>query len=132
METSTVIALTGGFFKFVGEVVADLKRQELATIDADLLNLKRTQLAEKLEDFKSDLDAAVKREKGRAEQDLISRGLANSSIRQSALWAIERDASNELARASREYNRAIEEIALLERKVKEQARPWWKKLFHCC
>jgi len=113
METSTVIALTGGFFKFVGEVVADLKRQELATIDADLLNLKRTQLAEKLEDFKSDLDAAVKREKGRAEQDLISRGLANSSIRQSALWAIERDASNELARASREYNRAIEEIALL-------------------
>jgi hypothetical protein len=43
-----MISLTGGFFKFVGEVIADLKRQELATIDVDLLNLKKTQLAENL------------------------------------------------------------------------------------
>lgn len=132
MDTPTLIALTGGFFKSVGEVLADLKRQELATIDADLLKLKRTQLDEKLEDFKSDLEAAAKVEKGRAEQDLISRRLANSSIRQSTLRAIEHDASKELERALREYNRAIEEIALLERKVNEQARPWWKKLFRCC
>ncbi|MHC4179183.1 MAG: hypothetical protein ACYSWU_16845, partial [Planctomycetota bacterium] len=129
---STIIALTGGFFKFVGEVVADLKHQQFAMIDAELLNLKRTQLAEKLEDFKSDLAAAAKEEKGRAEQDLISRGMGNTTVRESTLRAIEQDASKELERASREYNRAIEEIALIERKVNEQARPWWKKLFRCC
>jgi len=41
-----------------------------------LLNLKRNQLSEKLDDFKSQLDSAAKQEKARAEQDLISRGLA--------------------------------------------------------
>ena len=132
MDTTTVIALTGTFLKTVGEVVADLKRQELGRLDADLLNLKRTGLDEKLEAFKSQLDAAAKKEKGRARQDLISRGLGNSTLLDGALRAIEQDASTELERATREYNRAIEEIALLERKVKEQARPWWKRLFRCC
>lgn len=132
MDTSTVISLTGSFLKFVGESVADLKREELAKIDVDLLNLKRSQLAEKLADFNTQLKKAVTQEKAQAQEDLISRGLASSSVLDSTLRGIERDASNELDKATREYNRAIEEIALLERKVKEQARPWWKKILRCC
>ncbi len=113
--------------KIAGEVVADLKRQELAKIDVDLLNLKRTVLAEKFEDFKSDLNAAVKEEKARAHQDLVSRGLGNSTGVENSRRRIERDASNEFYKVSREYNPTMEEIALFERKVNEQARPWWKK-----
>jgi hypothetical protein len=70
----------------------------------------------------------VERAKGEAKQDLISRGLANSTILDSMLRAIDQDAANELNNASREYNRAIEEIALLERQVKEQATSFWTKL----
>jgi hypothetical protein len=110
-------SLTGEFQRFVGETLAELRRQDVASIDGDLLNLKRSHLAEKLKDFKRELEVAVKREKGRAEQDLISRGLANTTIRPSLLRGIESDASNESDKATREYNRAIEEIALLERKV---------------
>ncbi len=129
MDTSTVIAASGSFLKFVGEALADVNRQDLANIDADLLRLKRTVLAEKLEEFKSRLDIAAKQEKAKTEQDLISRGLANSTVRQSSLRAIENDAATELERATREYNRAIEEIALIERKLEVQNRPaWWKKV----
>ncbi len=117
MDPSTIISLTGGFLRFVGETVADLRRLDVSSIDVDLLNLKRSHLAEKLKDFNRELEVAVKREKGRAEQDLISRGLSNSTIRSSTLRGIESDASKELDNATREYNRAIEEIALLERKV---------------
>jgi hypothetical protein len=133
METSTVISLTGGFLKLVGEVLADVKRQELATLDADLLNLKRQLLSEKLEEFKVSLDAGVKTEKGNADQDLISRGLGNTTVRESTHRAIEHDAATELERASREYNRAIEEIALMERTLAVQNRPpWWRKLLRSC
>lgn len=128
METATVTSVSGKFFMFVGEVVADLKRQELAKVDADHLRLKRQVLAEELEDFKSKLASAVTTEKGRAEQDLISRGLGNTTVRQSMLRAIERDAADQLEKAHREYNRAIEEIALMERRVQEQAVPGWKRL----
>src|SRR5437016_6120365 len=78
MDTSTVVSLTGSFLKLVGEVLADVKRQDLATLDADVLKLKRQVLSEKLEEFKSRLDTALKQEKGKAEQDLISRGLGNT------------------------------------------------------
>jgi hypothetical protein len=132
MDTTTVIAITGSFLRSVGEIIADVKRQDLASINLDLLRLKRTQLAEKLDDFKSQLVAAVKQQKGRVEQDLISRGLGNTTVRGSMLRAVERDASTEVDRATREYNRAIEEIALLERKVTEQSRRWWRTLLRCC
>lgn len=128
MEISTVISATGGFIKFAGEVNADLKRQELARIDAELLNLKKTQLTEKLEEFKRELETAVTQEKARAEQDLISRGLSNTTVRQSTLRAIEREASDQVEKATREYNRTMEEIALMERKVHEQAQSWCKKI----
>lgn len=129
MNTSTVISLTGGFLKFVGECLTDIKRQDLANVDAELLKLKRKVLAEKLEEFKSGLATAAVQEKAKTEQDLISRGLANSTIRQSSLRAIEHDAATELERATREYNRAIEEIALMESKLEVQNRPpWWKKV----
>lgn len=133
MDTSIVVSLTGSFLKVVGEVLADAKRQDLATLDADALKLKQQVLSEKLEEFKSSMVTAVKQEKGKAEQDLISRGLGNTTVRQSALRAIENDAAMELERASREYNRAIEEIALMERRLEVQNRPpWWKKLLRAC
>jgi phage-related minor tail protein len=132
MDTSTVIALTGSFLKFVGETLADLKARQIAQIDVDLLRLKRSKLSEALEDFKSKLPTAVTQEKARVEQDMISRGLANTTIRTSTLQAVERDANDRVETATREYNRAIEEIALLERRVTELTRcPWWKRLLGC-
>jgi hypothetical protein len=129
MGISTVISLTAGFMKYAGEIIADLKRQELARIDIEMLNLKRTQLSERLEEFNSESEIAIKKKKAQEEQSLISRGLFNSTVRDSTLRAIENDANNEVAKATREYNRTMEEIALMERKITEKAQPWWKKVF---
>jgi hypothetical protein len=128
MQTTTVLSTSGSFFKLLAELVADLKRQELAHVDADLLRLKRQVLAERLEDFKSNLASAVKTDTSRTEQDLIFRGLGNTTVRQSAIRTIEKDAAEQSEKAHREYNRAIEEIALMDRKVQELAVPGWKKL----
>ncbi len=128
MDTTTVISLTVPFLKMVGEVVADLKRQELAQLDVDLLKVKRTELSERLDDFTSDMDKAVKHEKARAVQDSARLGMANTTVPTSNCRAIEQDASTELARATREYNRAIEEIALLEQKINVRSHRWWKPL----
>jgi hypothetical protein len=133
MDTPTIISMTGGFLKSVGEVLADVKRQDLAKVDADFLKLKRDVLNEKLEEFKSRLDVAVKQEKAKAEQELNDRGFGNITVRQSRVRAIENDAATELERVTREYNRAIEEIALVERRLEVQVRPsWWRKLFRSC
>jgi hypothetical protein len=128
MDTSVILSITGAFYRFVGELLADLKRQELAMLDAELLRLKRMQLAEKLEEFEKQLASAVITEKGKVEQELISRGLATSTVRQSELRAIDQRASDESEKAHREYSRAIEEIALLERKVAEQSVSVWKRI----
>lgn len=128
MDTPSIISVVGNFLKFVGEVVADLKRQDHARLDLELLRLKRQMLAERLEEFNSNLEVAIQREKACAEQSLISRGLGNSTVRESSLRAIVRDAAAQSEKAHREYNRAIEEIALLERKIQEQMVPGWKKL----
>lgn len=81
--------------------------------------------------FEVKLIIAADKEKKEAYANLVSRGLAGSSLNESMLGAIERDASNELNQAMREYNRAMEEIALLERKVLEQMNTWWQRLFRC-
>jgi hypothetical protein len=128
MDISTVISATGTFIKFAGEVIADLKRRDIATIDAELLNLKKNELKVQLEQCMSKLEVAVKQDKAWTEQHLISLGLSNTTIRDGRFRAIERDASNEVEKATREYNRAMEEIALMECKLHELAKPWWKKL----
>jgi hypothetical protein len=128
MNTTTLVSIAGKFMEAVGEVLADIKRRDIATIDVDLLNLKRTVLRERLQDFKSELITASQKEKARAEQDLISRGLSNSTVLPGQLRAIEQDAATGLEKALREYNRAIEELALIEQKINAQAKPWWKRL----
>jgi hypothetical protein len=127
MSLSTFVTITGPFIKFIGEALADLKRQKLADIDLEQLRLRRKILAEKLEDCRTNLLIEVERAKGEAKQDLISRGLANSTVLDSMLRTIDQDSTNELNNATREYNRAIEEIALLERQVREQATPFWTR-----
>jgi hypothetical protein len=127
MDRSTVLSLTGKFVTLVGDVLAGLKRQDLADVDADWLRLKRQQLSEKLEEYKVDLAAAVKREKAKAQRDHVSRGLGNSAVLQSAFAVIKQDAATQLRKASREYNRAIEEIALMEKKLAIRKREGWLK-----
>lgn len=127
MEISAGISFTTAFTKFVGAIVADLKREELAKINLELLNLKRNELADRLADYKSQMAKAVAQDEAQAKQDLISRGLGNTTLVNNTLRAIEKNASDEIYKATREYNRAIEEIALLERQVKAQL-PWWRKI----
>ncbi len=131
MDTSTIFSLTGTYITLVEDVLVGLKRQALADVDADWLRLKRQQLREKLEEYKADLEAAVKREKAKAQQDHVSLGLGNSIGLQSAFTVLKQDAATQMGKASREYNRAIEEIALMERKLEIQKREGWlKKLLH--
>ncbi len=105
-----------------------MKRQRVADTDLEKLRLQRTVWAEKLEDVQAKLQVAIVQDKAAAKQDLISRGLGNTTVVDSKSRAIEQDAANELNNAIREYNRAIEEIALLERRVKECATSLWRKL----
>jgi len=129
MSISTVVSITTGFIKSAGEVLADLKRQELARIDVNLLNLKRSRLAEELEECKAMVQTAAVQAKGHAQQEMINRGQGNTTVLDSRLRTIDLDAANELHKATREYNRAIEEIALREQQVKVQSRGFLPKIF---
>lgn len=130
METSVLLGMAGKFVSTAGEILADLKRRDIGTIDADLLRLKREKMTEALDQLRADVGKAVEQKKAEAKQDLISRGLANSTVLDSMMRRVEQDAGDELDKASREYSRNLEEIALLERKVAEQNKPVWKKLLN--
>jgi hypothetical protein len=132
MSLSTVIAITSPIMKLAGEVVADLKRQESSKIDLAQLDLQRTVLTERFEDCKEELQRFVAQDKARAEQDLITRGLGNTTVLDSKRSAIDREAANELSKATREVNRALELIALLERQAKERAASLFKKILVWC
>jgi hypothetical protein len=127
MDIATITQIVGGFQKFVGETLAELKRAEFATIDLDLLRLNRDKLRERLEDMEKDLAAAVKVEKSNKAAELAERGLSNSNVLPAFVMGIERDANDQLAIARREYNRAVEEIALMERRIVESRVPCWKR-----
>ena len=126
MDTATLIA---GFKKFVGEVLADLKHRGLGTIDAELLRLKRESLSDGLKKLKDGLADSVKKQKEKAQQTHIARGLSNTTVLLSTFAAIDSRAAHQMVEATREYNRAIEEIALLEKRVALRSRPWWKRLW---
>lgn len=116
------------FVKSAGELVAELQRRDLTTIDIEFLNLKRKILTEKLEEAKAEMETDVIVKKGAAEQYCISKGIANTSIRTNKLHNIEVDAAGALAKLDREYRNAMAEIDLCERRLKAQ-RPWWSRLF---
>jgi hypothetical protein len=129
MEPAIANQLVGTFVKFVGETLAELKSKAVVEVDLDLLRLNRDVLVERLEDLESKVVDAVKSQKGNAIADLSSRGLLNSSMKDSTLLAIDRDANQQLDVARREHNRAIEEIALMERRIRERMAPCFKRLW---
>lgn len=132
MEPAIANQLVGVFVKFVGETLHELKSKPLTEIDLDLLRLKHDVLKERLAGLESQVEEAVKIQKGNAIGDLSNRGLLNSSMKESTLLAIDRDANQQLDNARREHNRAIEEIALMERRIREQMTPCyvrvWRKI----
>jgi hypothetical protein len=97
-------SLTVPFYKSVAQVLDELKRQEAARIDIELLNVKRKTLAEKRDELLAGAKAASQKDK-----------------------AHEKDWADQIEVCMREYNRAIEEIATMERRLKK-SRPWWKRL----
>ena len=113
-------------------MVTDLKSRKLSKLDADLLQLKMTELTEKFDEFKSDYDAAVNKEKRRAAQETFSQGLANTTAMQNTLLAIEKNANNALEKASRAHSRAVKDITQLKREVNERSQIWWRRLLDCC
>jgi hypothetical protein len=126
------LAILSKFITFVGDTLADLKRREVADIDLELLGLKRRALAEKLAEAETELQAEVTRKQGAALQDLITRGLANSTVKDSVFRGIERDASSDLEKMAREHGRATEEIALLERKLRVESQAQWRRFLRWC
>lgn len=132
MEPGTVTSIADHFFKYAEELIADLKNRKLSKLDADLLQLKKTELTEKFDEFKSDFDAAVKQEKKRAAQETFSQGLANTTAMQNTLLAIEKSANNEMEKTSRVHSRAVKEITQLNRAVNERSQNWWKNLLDLC
>jgi len=53
----------------------------------------------------------------------------NTTVLDSRLRSIDLDAADELHKATREYNRAIEEIAMLEQQVKVRSRGFLRRIF---
>jgi multidrug efflux pump subunit AcrB len=122
-----ILGMAGKFISVAGEIIADLKRRDSATVDAELLKLKREKLSEALEQMRADVAKAVIQKKAQVQQDLVSRGLYNSTVLESMNRQVDQDAADETEKAAREYARDIEEIALMEQKVAVQNKPWWSK-----
>ncbi|MDA0835156.1 MAG: hypothetical protein O2955_17480 [Planctomycetota bacterium] len=125
----TLISATSSFMKIMGEIIADIQRMDIAEIDLELLKLKHAELSDRFDIFKSELERKIIKQKSHVEQDLNARGLSNTTMRYGLLRAVETQGSDELAKAAQEYNRAIEVIALLERKVNTNKGRWWKRAF---
>jgi len=114
----------------MGEVRANLDRQSVADLDLDQINLLRLQVDQKFNELKAQLADFVALRKDTVEKVMIERGVTNATIRFNMLRIIDKEASDETEIAAREYNRGIEELSLLERKVQDANRSWWKKLFN--
>jgi len=117
MDAFKWLEVVGPFYAAVGESVEELTRRNTAEIDPDLLRLKREEIADKFEDAKSGLAKAADLAKKNAIADLSSRGLLGSSLKESSQKSIDGKATEELGKMQREYNRALERIAVLERNV---------------
>lgn len=64
VESSVILGMAGKFVSKSGEILADLKRRDIATIDADLLKLKREKMSEALEQLRVDVGKASEEKKG--------------------------------------------------------------------
>lgn len=129
MEPHVGNQLVGAFVKFKGETVAELKSRPIADVDLELLRLRRIELKERIELLEVEVAAAVKTQKCNVDADLASRGLLNSTIKPSMHLAVDHDANKQLDNARREHNRALEEIAIMERRIREGMTPSWKRLW---
>lgn len=117
MTPADTVELAVHFIKLIGEQLAEIKRIAISEIDAEMLRLKRNVLEEKLARFKQEMLKHFQTDKAAKLQDLNSRGLSNSSMVFSVTQALENSYNSRLLFATTEYNRAIEEIALIERKI---------------
>jgi hypothetical protein len=127
MDADTWIEVAAPFYTAVGEVVKELTRRNIADIDLELLKLKREELTDRLNETRTKVAKAADLEKKNAVADLSSRGLGGSSLKESTIGGVDSRSAEVLDKMHREYNRAIEKIALMERKV--SSRRWWHWLF---
>ena len=130
MEPSIGTQLFGKFSKLAASTLAELKAKDTAELDLDEIRLKRDKLAKGLQQLEVDVEGAVRVQKDDAVADLSSRGLSNSSMKDSTFLAIDRDANKQLDEARQEYGRAIEELALLERRVRIRMVPSWSRCWY--
>lgn len=107
------------FYKYAGGVMEDLRKRDIADIDITFLDLKRQGMAEKMEELSKKLQGEITRKKAEADQDLTSRGLFNTTVRDSMHFGIERAAKEEEEKAQKENSRILEALALEERKINE-------------
>jgi hypothetical protein len=123
MDADHWLDIVAPFYKVVGEAVEELTRRSIAEIDTDLLRLKREELTDQLEETRASVAQAANLEKKNQIADLASRGLSGATLKESFENGVDTRSTEVLKKMHREYNRAIEKIALLERKVR--ARQWW-------
>jgi hypothetical protein len=114
----------------IGEVVEEFSRKSIAEIDVNSLRLEREKLAEKLEDAKAAIVKAADLEKKNKVADLAQRGLLSSSMKESSSNGVDTRSADVLDKMHREFNRAIEKLALLEQKINVRNSRWWCKPFN--
>jgi hypothetical protein len=129
MDIGEFVNLVDPYMRRVGQVVEELKRQDIARIDIALLNRKRQVLDEQREEFLSRAKAEAGKDTAKIDEEMTDRGLMTSTVRHSRHIAVENQWADQILKGLREYNRAIEEIALMEQRIREEFRPWWKRLF---
>jgi hypothetical protein len=127
MEPLVLAKLTAGFVEGAGKVLAEIQKEDLAFLQLKKISIAMDRLKERYEDFKGKLDDAVLQLKSEKRQDLINRGMSNTSVADSFISAIDRDAGKELVEATREFNRTREELALREQEIRIRNRSVWTR-----
>lgn len=123
-----VVPVVAQFYDVMATVLSELKGERLAAIDLELLDLKKRQLREKYIHTTQQLACSNRHARAKSQQDLISRGLGNTTVLATHLRALDRDAKAEMISIGRDYANALHEIALTERRVRENSMPWWRRL----
>jgi hypothetical protein len=115
MDSSSV---TAEISKVTKEILDELSSKALGKIKLERIRLKRRELLDKLQHFKEDLAKKVTQAKAKVDQDYMSRGFYNSSLHTGDVKEIEIQAVTETRTADQEYQRALDELKLVEDEVK--------------
>jgi hypothetical protein len=117
MEVVSAIPALEVFHTCVRGALSYVRERDARNADIELLRLHEQKIIESLRKLRDQTLVSLEQEKARKVQDLIDRGLYNSSLKDCEFRRLEEDAWTRINDAEKEATRTFEEIAIARKKL---------------